>query len=905
MMLAYGSEYIALIVAAVALIAAAAIILSVKKPQVAASQDDRVQNYATRGAYIPLLIGRDLLGAIHIWSQPDEPIGIGSPPVYSEAGLQAVCVGPGNILHSIYKDGKKVWEGPITPQSHPSGTVVTVNNPGTGGGGLVGSFSVYWGFPDDPDIGVLAAASNYGFSSALPLVMKILWNKLELGNAKRWPVLEYEVECGCRFSLANSPNNVPPQCQDGGTPEFPSLTWNDVVSRISDPANNPIVSGATLALRPTPRLLSIQGKLVNHVVNLGAGIDMPPNSAILADDSSRIFFPIGSFTPRPVGSHFDLLLRSGEAIKLYGNLPWVLPALSFPVLPSDQTVPGGDIGVLFDGGPFSPAGEYLSVESATYWSVALLLCWHAPSSSLKYACIPLSNTGFVVPAGYTILMAWLGVTTVTFGRRVSGVLVPTGENPDTSHAVLLRTRDRGGVNAVAALGQLMFSPFPYGSGKDTTPYDRQSMEECGSYLAFEEPYRASVSCTDGETADNVISRLLQDLGMMISFDPATGKYFFKLIRNPDENEVIAPLNDGLIISRSSTVNSRGLQQIDKAMFTFRDEGINYRDQPIAFDDDGNAILSRSQGSQSVPISTTTSYFSALGAALRRSQEILSNQNGIELEANHAARLIYSGLAFSAPEGVDTGGAVLRVMSVTRDTDTGKVKFLALVDNYDPPKPSGLIGGGLFDNFPISSSAQSHEVQRFVPVQSPKQDRQTALFVPAKMGGGLLVLRTRTTDDPLYVWASRDGVAYSLIGQVRDGCFAGELTSPLAFGASEAECRLEGNPADEVQRLDLTLKPAEWHQGRQVAVIGQEIAYLRRLDHIGGQEWVLNGLLRFQGGAWGSEHPAGTPVWAFSFGTRLQSLLFVSGHPVHIKLQRRRESWLQPLDDVQPLVLQCP
>ena len=146
------------IMAVVSVVAGLATILTQKKPRLAKG-DDAVESNATRGAYIPLVIGRHRVGPIFAWVKDltddasltgnDAPaFGKGGPAVggtatYREEALHLLAIGPGSRLIAIYENGERIWQqDDFTPSTIASGTATAIPGKGT--------FEVYWGFPDDP-----------------------------------------------------------------------------------------------------------------------------------------------------------------------------------------------------------------------------------------------------------------------------------------------------------------------------------------------------------------------------------------------------------------------------------------------------------------------------------------------------------------------------------------------------------------------------------------------------------------------------------------------------------------------------------------------------------------------------------------------------------------------------------
>jgi hypothetical protein len=663
-MLALSGAFLAYL--AITLILLAAATLLIKKPSTAPSRDDRVQNHATRGTYIPLGIDQLRYGSVHLWSPAEEPVGVGSPAVYSESGLHAIGVGPASTLHAIYQNGELRWRGPITPATHPSGSSITVAD--------LGTFEVYWGYDDDPVLPELASAVNFGAATKMPLVFKIFWRPKILGFAKQWPRMEYDVDFPCHFALADSPTKILPQFNDGDGAQVSSLRWKDIME-------------ATAPYLPTPTSVVV-GQGENDRIRVSV-VAIAPYNDINGLTAERFLFVcqansdgihLSQGGPQPIFSNW---MKPGDTIKLYGNAPQSLSVTIVSHGPVSGPIPNVDMSVLFPQG-YDATGEFVTIEEVfSVTGVNLGLRW--TGSAWEWMT-------FTGPTPPDVGRFWNGFSLARVGRKPTHkVANRVPENPAAvASATLLRETDNGGTNPIAMLGQLLFAPFPYGAGRSKERFDMQSFEEAAAHFATVEAYRGSIQLTDGETFDNAIGRLMQDVGILLPQDPTTGLTVIKLVRNP-VIENLPELGSLFVTSKPTTINTRGLQKVDKVMFTFRDRLINYRDQPISFDDDGNTVLARAQSSQTLEISTTTGFSTAVSVAKRRTQEVLSNHTGFEADANHAARLMFPGLAFLCPT-LSGGNVALRLTAIKRATDTSKVELQALVENYDPPPPTTLVGG---------------------------------------------------------------------------------------------------------------------------------------------------------------------------------------------------------------------
>lgn len=163
-------------------------------------QDSKDTPTVLRGSACPLLLGRHSVGPEMLWagarSSDTEDVGGGkgsgggggaaSQDIFSEEGWHALCVGPARRLHTIRQNGKILFQGPIDPASHPSGTTVDL--------GLEGQFVIYWGEQDQPINTELGDADRIGITSRWPFMCYVYWTRKRLGSSASWPRLMYDVE---------------------------------------------------------------------------------------------------------------------------------------------------------------------------------------------------------------------------------------------------------------------------------------------------------------------------------------------------------------------------------------------------------------------------------------------------------------------------------------------------------------------------------------------------------------------------------------------------------------------------------------------------------------------------------------------------------------------------------------
>lgn len=159
---------------------------------------DKPTTLSTRGSYPMWLCGRNLLAPVFCWAGLEEReirsedveggkgFGGQEQDVYYEPGVHLLTWGKCDALYAIRQGGKNIFLGVLTPESHPSGTLVDL--------GKEGAFYIYWGEVDQPINTYLGDASRLGISSRWPYACYIVWNKKRLGGSPNWPDLKYLVE---------------------------------------------------------------------------------------------------------------------------------------------------------------------------------------------------------------------------------------------------------------------------------------------------------------------------------------------------------------------------------------------------------------------------------------------------------------------------------------------------------------------------------------------------------------------------------------------------------------------------------------------------------------------------------------------------------------------------------------
>ncbi len=139
--------------------------------------DDRPNTTTTRGAYLPLLIGRRRVAPIVAWLEGRYT---DHNARQRESGGHLLCVGPGSALYRVYKDGKTVFNQTLSPSSAPSGSSFVTSDGD--------NFTVYWG-EETPSVSGVPEA----LGSRFPRIFYIVWDAVFL-NGTYWPEFQFEIE---------------------------------------------------------------------------------------------------------------------------------------------------------------------------------------------------------------------------------------------------------------------------------------------------------------------------------------------------------------------------------------------------------------------------------------------------------------------------------------------------------------------------------------------------------------------------------------------------------------------------------------------------------------------------------------------------------------------------------------
>jgi hypothetical protein len=460
------------------------------------------------------------------------------------------------------------------------------------------------------------------------------------------------------------------------------------------------------------------------------------------------------------------------------------------------------------------------------------------------------------------------VTLVYFDQALVGATPSDG----TIERFIVNEDD--GVNPAHALDQVMFQQYPHGRGLDRERYDMDSLEECGVTFATE-GVPCSMQASEGQNADAMAAAIMQDFGVLFSPDPRSGLIRFKLVRAPTSTP---PNLTNDLIMEPIPENGRLREDLptDRMIYTFSDRDRNFKDNTIIVDDDSQADLAGAPKSRTIQLTTVVDYVTASKVSERRSQEALTGQTKYRIFGKRGARFAMPGQSFTC----DLFDKPLRVAGILRDPLTSKVTIDAMKDYY---------GAEL-------STYQSDNAGTEDPVTEPVEDLGYKLVeLPAYLVTGkqmiVVVPRIRATAQTVRasIYFSADDSTYVQVGQELDLQTGGALTS----GMLETDAwEIDQGPTFTALGPDIgivddfTGDDTNWRLGRQVAVIDDEIFFLKKVTALGGSSYRLDGLIRARYDTSRAAHAIGTAVYIFAIDSVLQitDALLQPGTTIYVKTQ---------------------
>jgi hypothetical protein len=389
-------------------------------------------------------------------------------------------------------------------------------------------------------------------------------------------------------------------------------------------------------------------------------------------------------------------------------------------------------------------------------------------------------------------------------------LVPPGGDADL---------DRG-INFAHIIWEILTGQFPWGAGLYTEDID------AGTLQAFGAICEAEGLCGNllikGETVSDVLQDIMSVCGLFITTH--RGKLYFMPIR--EETTDIPVFDDDFLLTPEAEVDvDMGELKPNRVILSFPSHEQSYRNDGLTVDDDGAASRYLNYRNVEIRTNVVTSRYVMDIVARRKLQEAFGDRQTQRVTVLRGATLLIPGNVVEIPEL-----GVVRVSSMKRDTSSQSAVMEVIIDSFgigdtsegsDPP-PSG--GGG-------KAAAADLHVNWF---ELPYEDSPEVIAIV------VLRIRAHSQINGANVHVSYDDISYQQSGQQGVPAAGGQIASQI--NTTDGPDIIENGPVftaaniDAAGILDLSVDTAGWTQGRQVAMINDEVFFLRNVDIVAENIW---------------------------------------------------------------------
>jgi hypothetical protein len=422
----------------------------------------------------------------------------------------------------------------------------------------------------------------------------------------------------------------------------------------------------------------------------------------------------------------------------------------------------------------------------------------------------------------------------------------------------------------------------FGDLEEITGVQEFELEGVGSFkdlvAAIEaEEQVASVIAADGEEADATIGKLMQDMGVLWVRDHEDWSGLNAWY--PVREEAVLDLPAELLLPTEVETEVLHVERgLDRAAFSFADADRAFKDTVITVDEDGQPSQTDNVRARKVELPTVVDFDVASKVAERRSQEELAGGARFTVFAGRDTRTLTPGRAIGHPDLP----VALRLTDVRLLEDAARVELTLIQDHYGAAvsthehTPEPTPGGD-------TSSPADNERATFVEVPAYLGEVNVMSVLPLRIRGN-----QRMTLQVIHV--SPDGTTYLETARDTQVQSGGVLTSNLS---ATADWRLESGPTFDLEGedgadvfQDYTADESSWLLGRQLALIGEELFYVRNVENLGGVSRRLRGLQRARYDTVRATHSIGDPVFVFTFdgADPVFDLLLAPGAVLRMKQQ---------------------
>lgn len=399
-----------------------------------------------------------------------------------------------------------------------------------------------------------------------------------------------------------------------------------------------------------------------------------------------------------------------------------------------------------------------------------------------------------------------------------------------------------GANAAHLIHQLITTPRPHGVGDLSTLFDLTSLETLGA-LFETELLRSHYILTSGNKHENILSRLLYEIGVNVQWDAATGLWRFEALRT-DTADFTLP-GQMILDADVDEFSQSGSSAPKTIMYAFRDSERNFSDEPLTIREDGS------------PENVLASV---------RQKAMLDSARDIQTATDIARRiyLIESTKPTVRTVGLCRDAASMRVGDVL-DTD-GYLSDLPLMVKDLSARPGERVVTTTLVSTPFVTVANQSNlvVENPPPPVNSSVDRDVAQRVfelSGYLSEGVRYLGLRVSGSTKVSNASahfsRDGVSYQSIGSLQPvtggvvldenftttfdayDSWGQENTSPLITTVGPTLRVLDPNFPSRVRNLST----AEFEAGDQWLIVGNEVMFVQRFIAISDGVWRAENVIR--------------------------------------------------------------
>jgi hypothetical protein len=859
----------------------AGIILARKRVKGLAQKDEAPDTTVTRGGYIPLIIGRARIGPVIMYSS--EPKNIGGPsPESGPSGkrqqsggsspppdffvyevVHCICVGPVNELHGMWANGKPLdtARSGIDPNLTPSGSGVGFAQPEQD----YGIMDVYWGARDEPiDLNNLTIPPGLG--GAVQQTVEIVSIQFEPFANQNTTITVSEVPVG-----------------------IPVGTIITVIIRGTSVEPNINGEQKVFLVSPASAKKFTLGNIGIPVISSQAGtLSLQPQATQLDMGLTQVFSTVwdnlqtGNQKQHPLIEYGVTVVPRSQ---LKRSASWIFPEWR------EERNPNSLAALQKINSVLSVSSSAISINIDTFVNPEL---WKI--GEVVHLTGGLARTYWGVDQVYTVVIGGNWTTQATtnivlsrknVGRVVTGTLVFIDTGRDFNINVLdarargvsvtqfgtvskLESDGRDGANGAHVLDQLFFAPKPWGAGLNREYWDIDSLEDLG--VEFESLKLAvSIGVYSGDNARGAIGKLMQDLGVVTTFNPDTGLWGFeKVIDTLTGPGRVYPTVQQSMLTRPLPETSvvHGPRRADRLQFVFNDEERNFRENTFTLGDDGQAQAEGVDRVKVVEITSTVHHETARKLGVRRQNEEFSRHSGVTLTVGRACRLLRQGIKIA----VQSIPWTILVSAIKRDPFTDEVQIQGIRDPNDDPSiqtaNAEASGNSFFENVDRAGVASDGAGDAGSPAISA--DPTVMVMEVSRFAVDDNIMRAFV----FRIRATANEVASDLYFSADDTEFVKVQTNAPSVPGGTLVSNLEANTKRHITDQSVVITPvgpdinltiavttdATHRRGRLLMVIdGKEVCHVKGVIALGNGNYYVNDVIR---GRWGTDviqHVAGKSV----------------------------------------------